>query len=111
MAWWKEGRRKEASPGVEEMPELQPGVQVHYWHFEDAQHWTSKEDAALGGDKNEDTGKLTQHCRCTVTDPRKPSWSPHPPAKATVPTQKHPQASTELLVRQHPLTSCFPSLP
>lgn len=85
----KEGS-KQASPGLEEMPELQPRAQVHYWHFEDAQDWSSKEGAALDGDKSEDTGKLTQRCRCTVSDPRKPSRSPHVPAKATVPTQKHP---------------------
>lgn len=93
---------KQSSPGLEEMPKLQPGAQVHYWHLEDAQDWTIKEGAALDGDKSEDRGKLTQHYRCTVGEPRKPSWSPHTPTKATVPTQKHPQASTELLVRQHP---------
>lgn len=93
--------RKEASPGPEDIPELQPGAQVRYWHIEDAQDWTSKEGAALGGGKSEDTGKFTQNCRCTVIDPRKPRWSPCTPAKVTVPTQKRSQASTELLVRQH----------
>lgn len=90
---WKQRRKeasKQASPGLEDMPELQPRAQVHYWHFEDAQDWSSKEGAALDGDKSEDTGKLTQCCRCTVSDPRKPSRSPHIPGKATVPTQKHP---------------------
>lgn len=36
-----------------------------------------------------------------MIDPRKPRWSPHTPAKATMPSQKYSQASTEPLVRQH----------
>ena len=103
----KEGREG-GSPGLEENPELQLGAQVHYRRFEDAQGWTSEEGAALGGDKGGDTGKLAQHRGCTLIDPKQPKWSPHIPIKATVPTQKRPQASSELLVNQHPPPAMLP---
>lgn len=91
------GGRKQASPGLEEMPELQPRPQVHYWHLEDAQDWTIKEDAALGGDKSEDTVKLTQHYRCTVIDPGCPAdlLIPHP-RPLSPPRNTHRQALSSL---------------
>lgn len=102
------GRNKGGSQGLEETPELQPGAQVHQQHFEDAQGWTSGKGGAFGGDKGGDTGKLTQHHGRTLIDPKQTNQSPYTATEATVPTYKHPQVSSELLINQHPSPVMLP---
>lgn len=103
------GRNEGGSQGLEETPELQPRAQVYHQHLEDAQGWTSGEGVAFGGDKGGNTGKLTQHHRCTLIDPKETNQSPYTPTEATVPTHKHPQVSSSSI--SIPLPLCFPSLP